>query len=110
MTEENPMARTIAQKRFKGKHNPIIEKFLFYLEEDPEVDIQEITEKRVDWHFTPDSKVVKEIAGDIVSIADLTDEQRSLYDKAREQYEYELGVRVKKEMGTMGVLKAIMGK
>lgn len=108
--KENKMARAIADKRFKGKRNAIVDAFIEVLNEDPDIVIEYVTETGVEWNFKPDSEPVKTIAGEITSLADMDKYQSRDYDKMYKKYEREAIVKAKDKLGTVGVLKAVMGK
>jgi len=103
------VAHTIAQKRFKGKRNPIVDAFIEVLKEDPDIVIEWISDSAVEWQFKPDSDPVKKIAGDIEKLSDMDKYQRRKYDKMYKKYEKVAVRKAKDKLGTMGVVKVIMG-
>jgi len=104
------IAKEIEQKRFKGKRNKIVDAFIEVLEEDPDIVIEYITDTGVEWNFKPDSDPVKAIAGDIKSLADMDKLERKQYDRMYKDYEKEALKKAKKKLGTIGVMRAIMGE
>ena len=103
------VAKTIQDKRFGGKRNPIVDAFIEVLKEDPDIVIEWITDSAVEWQFKPDSDPVKKIAGDIEKLSDMDKYQRREYDKMYKKYEKQAVFKAKKSLGNIGVMKAIMG-
>lgn len=104
------VAEEIAQKRFKGKRNAIVDAFIEVLKEDPDIVIEYITDTGVEWQFKPDSDPVRAIAGDITALSQMDKYQRRDYNKMYKKYEKKAIVKAKDRLGTMGVMKAIMEK
>lgn len=104
MVDEEMIRKTIGNKR-----NPIVDAFIEVLENNPEIEIREVEDTKVDWGFKIDSPTVQDIARGITSFEQMNEEQKLELERKEKEYLIQATKEAKDKLGIGGVLSSIMG-
>lgn len=104
------MARTIGEQTYGSGRNKIVDAFIEVLEENPEIEIINISGTRVDWRFKIDSPSVQKIADGVTDWNDMDKKQRRAYDKLEKKYQKKAIKEAKTRIGgTKQIIQDILG-
>ncbi|MHA1807006.1 MAG: hypothetical protein ACTSX2_05485 [Candidatus Thorarchaeota archaeon] len=103
------VARKIEKHTTGGKRNPIVDKFIEVLEENPEVEILSVTDTKVDWRFKIDSPTIRDNIGVFQSYDEMTEEQLEQCHKLEEEHLLAFTKEAHSRLGVVRTLRTLMG-